>query len=427
MMKHAKFFLRGFAVALVFAVCASGFWAITQLKAVDLEDNSTVSYVNFYKLPKDSADVLIIGSSHVRDAFIPQEIYDKYGVTSYNLACARQPILISYYWLKEALRYQHPKVVVLDANMMFYSKSADKPEPDIRKALDFMRWGKVKVEAINAVCKNYKGHSRISYYLPNIRYHDRWKSLEEVNFLLDEVVAAGNFMGFPGGRKGTNKLKFTPLTKGKAKLGKLEPIDGRAEDIVKLCRENGVKLVLVKTPMTWQTNERHAAIENFAKEHNIPFYDMNEEDIYSTLGLNFKADFVDYAHANMSGALKMTDYLGRLLSEKYGLQPHKSEPWEKTRQAYLNAKADYRLKTARKLDGYLKALKKGVGRYTALIAARGEDLLKLDKSSISALKSLGLKADFSGAKGKSYYAVLSGGKVLLEKMSGAGASYSGAL
>ena len=55
------------------------------------------------------------------EAFSIQELYDKYGITAYSLACQGQSTLISYYWLKEELQTQHLKAVVFDT-YGFFSK-----------------------------------------------------------------------------------------------------------------------------------------------------------------------------------------------------------------------------------------------------------------------------------------------------------------
>lgn len=65
-------------------------------------------------MQKDTVDVLFLGSSHGVTSFLPQELYNQYGITGYNLGCEQQGMVTSYYWLKEALRYQSPKAVVLD-------------------------------------------------------------------------------------------------------------------------------------------------------------------------------------------------------------------------------------------------------------------------------------------------------------------------
>ena len=136
----------------------------------------TSSYNQFYQMEEDSVDVLFLGSSVVVNAFSPQEIYDTYGIRSYNLASEEQSIFLSYYWLKEALRYQNPQVVVLDTRFLFpqHLEGTNTIEPMTRKCLDPMKWSSVKAEAVNAVCEMDPVQSKLSYYLTNIRYHSRW-------------------------------------------------------------------------------------------------------------------------------------------------------------------------------------------------------------------------------------------------------------
>lgn len=75
---------------------------------------TTSTYQGFYQMEKDSVDVLFLGSSCAAAGLNPQEFYDSYGIRSYNLGCEGQSLLTSYYWLEEALRFQSPKVVVLE-------------------------------------------------------------------------------------------------------------------------------------------------------------------------------------------------------------------------------------------------------------------------------------------------------------------------
>ena len=41
----------------------------------------------------------ILGSSHLADGLIPQEIYDGSGITSYNLSFEQESSMLSYYFL----------------------------------------------------------------------------------------------------------------------------------------------------------------------------------------------------------------------------------------------------------------------------------------------------------------------------------------
>ena len=68
----------------------------------------------FYELPKDSVDLLFVGSSHAIVNFNVGKLYDDYGITSFVFGGAMQPMWNSYYALKEALKTQKPKLIVLE-------------------------------------------------------------------------------------------------------------------------------------------------------------------------------------------------------------------------------------------------------------------------------------------------------------------------
>ena len=73
-------------------------------------------YREFYNMEKDTVDVLFLGTSHSYCGFSPQDFYDLHGIRSYNLGSSRQGIWLSYYWLKEALKTQKPKIVVKEVH-----------------------------------------------------------------------------------------------------------------------------------------------------------------------------------------------------------------------------------------------------------------------------------------------------------------------
>ena len=145
-----------------------------------------VTYQSFYKMEKDTVDVLFLGSSHTISAFSPQELYDTAGIRSFNLGSEEQSLLISYYWLKEALRLHHPKAVVLDTILCFsrFETPYNSSEPSIRKSLDPMKWSSVKLEAVSAIHRLDAEQTLASYVFPVIRYHSRWRDLVPNDFRL---------------------------------------------------------------------------------------------------------------------------------------------------------------------------------------------------------------------------------------------------
>lgn len=80
-----------------------------------LEDRwaSSKTNVSFYKLEKNSTDVLFFGSSVVAASADPFQLYNEYGISSYNLSVVSQTMSGTYFWVKEALQTQKPKVILL--------------------------------------------------------------------------------------------------------------------------------------------------------------------------------------------------------------------------------------------------------------------------------------------------------------------------
>ena len=425
---HLKFMGRALVVALVVAVCVSGAWKVLTLKSFADSDNTTASFENFYELEEDSVDVLFMGTSHVREGFVPQELYDGYGITSYNLASSEQSIVMTYYWLEEALETQSPEVVVLDVLNLF-GDDLGCDEGQIRKALDYMRWGPAKVAAIADVCAIDEEQTEISFYLPNVRYHDRWEELSVVDFTADEVVGASNYHGYASMYAyGTTDEEFTPLVEGAsdevAGLGEVgvEYLDR----IVGLCEEEGIELVLVKTPSVYWTMAKHNAIAAYAEEHGLDFYDLNEEGLYEELGFEFDEDSLDGQHANLSGAIKITDFMGGLLSDEYGLEAHESAGWEESREDYEKMVDDYWLASIDDAGEYLEALAGGDDRYALFIAVKGGAGRVLGDGSLDAVQEeLGLSADWSETYGASYIAVIDEGEVLCEELSSEALEFTG--
>ena len=115
MKKHIMGFVR--SILFLAILFTSLFYINTMLRPKYTPKNSswpTSGYYQFYKMREHSVDVLFLGSSVTVNAFSPQEIYNKYGIRSYNLGSEQQSPICSYYWLKEALRFQKPQVVLLD-------------------------------------------------------------------------------------------------------------------------------------------------------------------------------------------------------------------------------------------------------------------------------------------------------------------------
>ena len=384
----------------------------------DIPWATNATFTGFYKMPKNSVEVIFMGSSHGAAAFIPQELYNNYSITSYNLSSEQQNLLLSYYWLREALKYQTPKVVILDTFMLHPyepEEALNGAESCVRKALDYMRWGREKVQAINDVCKYDKTQDRWSFYFTNIRFHARWTTLVEDDFTMKDLSVHYELKGYePFLSSWETDPGFESFTEDLSVEGQdMVPLmEEYLEKIVDLCEVKGIDLILVKTPTAEQNLEKHNATLQFARDHDIAFIDFNEQYYCRDLRFDFQNDmtFNDGQHMNLNGARKITDYLGRVLVSQYQLGNHEQPEWEATKTYYDEIKDMLLIPKETDIEKYLTLINRD--RYTVFVAVREEASANLDQTITDKMKALGFHFDLAGKYGYSYYAVKAPDKII---------------
>lgn len=260
--------------------------------------------LNFYKQPKNSLDVVVLGSSHAYTSLNPYLIEDETGLKTYDFCTQQQPLWITYYYLKEALKYQHPKYVVLEVHMAIVGNYNYAEEQVNRDAIDKMNFSMNKVDVINNSVEDKD--DRVSYYLNIIKYHSRYKEITDI----DKKTA---FLGYTVDNKGyialeendyifNNESEYTNnetelYRKNKEYLYK----------IINLTKKEKINLIIVKTPTSY-TNEEMSKlnyIKRIAKENDILFLDYINN--INDLNLEYDKDFYDSGHLNKNGSIKLTE------------------------------------------------------------------------------------------------------------------------
>ena len=107
MLRKIKIILSCF-VTLCLTVCILG-------RLTDLMErkDSRSKYADFFE-QKDNFNVLFMGTSHVINAVQPMELWDDYGIVSYNLGGHANRIATTYWTMENALDYTTPDLVVID-------------------------------------------------------------------------------------------------------------------------------------------------------------------------------------------------------------------------------------------------------------------------------------------------------------------------
>ena len=270
---------------------------ITELSKRDdnLIQSRNKSIIKIQKEPEDTIDVLFLGDSLAYTSFSPMQMWSDHGFTSFVGSQAGQKIQESYSMLRTALEKQNPKVVVLETNVLFREM----------KGFDGIR--DVLAE---------KG----TYYFPVFRFHDIWKPL-----LMGTQYKEENFKGFMIRDIVSPYEGKDYMQENKEKHPISNLVQEYLQEIQNLCSEHGASLLLVSTPSPVNYNyKKYNALKEYASEHKIPYVDMNMN--YREIGIDWKKDSYDRGdHLNIHGARKVTEYIGKYLTENYRLPDRRND------------------------------------------------------------------------------------------------------
>ena len=266
-------------------------------------------------------DVVFIGDCEVYENFSPKVLWEKYGINSYIRGSAQQLIWQSYYLLEDTLRYEKPDVVIFNVLSMKY----DEPQKEAynRMTLEGMKWSSSKVKSIQASMTEQEEF--MDYVFPILRYHSRWSELgsEDVRYMFGKETISHNGYYM---RVDVKPAENVPEGNILADYQFGENAYDYLDKMTQLCKENDIELVLIKAPSLYPYwyDEWETQIEEYAEENDLKY--INFLNLIEETGLDFSKDTYDGGlHLNLSGAEKITEYLGEFLRNEYELPDHRSE------------------------------------------------------------------------------------------------------
>lgn len=279
-----------------------------------------------YYAEEADMDVMLFGSSHILRQINPAIIYHEKGIASYDIATGGEAIWTTYYSMEEALKYQQPKVALVDVYML---QRGDLYDDTHNVTATFgMKRSLTWFKSVMATVPEHKIYYITRYPL----YHTRYKSLTEDDFKSSEELYQDIIKGF---LVDENHWKTKPMAdvSGMKYTDEVseEPFPPRVEEylekIVALAKEKNIKLVFIQTPYycTEETAAKFNQLTKFVDGENVFYWDCNR-DVGSRIVLDNKVDFRDDNHLNWIGSQKLSRYLAEKLSEEFDFEDHRGEP-----------------------------------------------------------------------------------------------------
>lgn len=305
-------------------------------------DEGFVKNHDFYET-NETYDVLYLGSSHAVMGILPMEIWNEYGITSFNLANGGQKLNGDYWILKNALEQKRPELVVLDVYTVTIDQKWDETTINfLHESLDPIPMSKTKIDAIYDLVPEEK---RLAFLWPFSTYHNRWESVNRDFFISNTSCQKGAY---------ENTDHVDPRVTSMEALPVLERTDADMRETVgkeylrksiELCQEQGVPILLTAIPFKGNEEELRFmnSVYKIAEEYGVPFINGAEEAV-----VNPECDFLDATHLNSSGARKWSSFLGKYLQEQYGLLDRRSDA---AYAGWHDAYATYRVFEKNQLNG----------------------------------------------------------------------------
>lgn len=289
----------------------------------------------FFDEPRESLDVVYLGTSNAFYDINPLIIYENYNITGYVLGSGEQRMSCTYYYLQEIFKRQSPKVVVLECLGLYLSGNPE--EEQSRKAYDYMPLSIEKIASVRRTAGEEE--SLVSYIFPIIRYHGRIWDLKkrDVTYLF-----SGKHYPLKGYAYSAKTALDLPHLNMDVVLHEGIQMEEKNieyfQKIMELCESQKSQLLLIKTPNIEWGRYEHEGVTKLAKQAGVPFIDYNT--FYSELGIREEDCFLDGAHLNAKGAKKLSlDLGGRVVSLFQEIPEHKPETEKAWENDWLQFKA----------------------------------------------------------------------------------------
>lgn len=284
----------------------------------DTYGNYMSSVKELYSTPDDTIDLVFVGSSHMYGGIDPNYFWTEYGIPAFDMCCSGQDKNSAVHQLKELLKTQSPRLVVVEAYAFLYDKQEDVGNVYRNMlSLDFSR-------NANELIKDYvEEDEREDFYLRWPIVHTRYAELGKYDFEQYEPSIYGRGFNY--------NFKINPIGLDWESINTTDLVEigdtnkAWIDELKQMSLEENFDLIFVEVTSDVSHDEQAIlnGCEQYLSENGIPYIDLNK--MAYQIGISEANDFVDFNHLNYTGAQKATAYLSTYLLENYDFEPHDFE------------------------------------------------------------------------------------------------------
>lgn len=306
---------------------------------------------DLYAQKKGTVDVIFLGNSHMGRNVSAAMLYRNDGISSYGLWGSEQPLEITYYWLKEAITVQKPKVVVIDLLDILLTNMDESYSRQVKNTIG-MRLSKNKIEMLkNTIPKE----NRLNFLLGFPTYHGRFDDIKKEDFenLFPNINHKNTYVD----------EAVYPYIEQRYPTTEVKQIDKKIEkqilQMIELAKETNTEILFTILPYVESSYENQKIwnyIEQLTEKHGAKF--LNYFHHLDEIQFNYATDMLDSgaAHLNYSGVSKTSYLMGQFLRQNYQLKDHKNDKDYISWEVFAKKEEITHIQKTTDFTTYLKAL-----------------------------------------------------------------------
>jgi hypothetical protein len=289
------------------------FWWVNS--AMTAERNQ---WKEFNDLPPNTVDVVFMGNSHSFETFQPRIINDLLPINTYLIGISGENIFISYYELREILKSQKPKMVVLETFTIDLTDLLG--TGFLFEFTDYNPWDLNRL----AVTLKFIPLDMLYTVFPSLRTRVDWNSPAPFFKNLKDSLQFGKKDLDPNLGFIPNNLVITDQEFSTVDQKPDPPMDTSLwlnqiylEKFIRLCKKNDIQLLFVTSPVLKITGEQHKYYTPFDL---TPYLDKNELDLVTLHSTKLsQIHYADLAHLSTIGSVISSLEITQTLAEKLDL------------------------------------------------------------------------------------------------------------
>lgn len=311
------------ARAVCFAVLALAVLGYAAFVLIPKHDYGICSMLNLYRQPKDSVDVLVVGTSIAYAGVNTNVLWQEQGIAAYDLCSAEQPFWVTYYALREALKIQTPKLILLDAKPASYTQSYSRRGRIIMSTFGILS-PENRIGAIRACLEDQSDVKDYAIMFPTL--HSNYKDVTWSDFAFppDNGGRGGDWKGYIEVDAVEHHSRPSIVWNSVRR-----PINEREEEyarkIFELAAEKNIPLMLVVMPNPDYANDHmyFNYLWSLAEEYGVTGVNYNEPSL--RFGLRYSSCFADWQHLNVKGSVIVSTRLGEDLKALFDLPDRRGD------------------------------------------------------------------------------------------------------